>query len=133
VLWATLEGEDAKLWRARCPTKALPRRKAGTMKEALKLQKQIVADLKSGRDPHADNPIVADYMSAWIDQRKLADSTLALPDLLALMALRAAMEREFAEALNRIDRQIEQETEKELASVIDAAANRMTKAPTTGS
>src|SRR5829696_5186701 len=70
TLWATLEGEDAKLWRQRHPGRSLPRRKAATIKEALKLQRQLVDDLKANRDPNADNPKVADWVKTCIDRKR---------------------------------------------------------------
>lgn len=70
TLWATLEGDDAKLWRQRYPGRSLPRRKAVTIKEALKLQRQLVDDLKSNRDPNADNPKVVDWVKTCIDRKR---------------------------------------------------------------
>ena len=74
--WATLEGENAKHWRERYPGRTLPRRKAGTEKEARTLQRQLVRDLESGRDPNAKNPKVADWVRTVIDgKQKIATST----------------------------------------------------------
>lgn len=78
VYWATLEGHEAKLWRERYPGRALPRRKAADLKAALKLQRDLITDLKSNRDPNADNPKVADRVKTCIERkRKLAPSTTA--------------------------------------------------------
>jgi hypothetical protein len=75
--WATLEGNDAKRWRERYPGRSLPRRKAETLKDALKLQRQLIDDLKTGRDPNAENPKVADWVRTCVDRkRKLAPSTV---------------------------------------------------------
>jgi hypothetical protein len=68
--WATLEGDDAKLWRQRYPGKSLPRRKAKSLKEALKLQRLLIDDLKSGRDPNAENPKVSDWVKTCIDRKR---------------------------------------------------------------
>ena len=77
ALWATLEGEDAKNWRARYPGRSLPRRKAKDVREALKLQRQLVDSLKSGVDPNAENPTIAEWVKTWIDgKQKLTDSTV---------------------------------------------------------
>src|SRR5581483_2455301 len=77
VYWATLEGDDAKLWRARYPGRSRPRRKAGTLKEARTLQRALIEDLRVGRDPQAQNPKIADLVKAWIDGRqKLTTSTI---------------------------------------------------------
>lgn len=78
VLWATLEGADAKRWRERYPGASLPRRKASGIKEALKLQRQLIDDLKSSRDPNAENPKVADWVMTCIARKRdLAPSTAA--------------------------------------------------------
>lgn len=78
VFWANLEGEDAKRWRGRFPGRTPPRRKAETLKEALKLQRALIDDLKSGRDPNAGNPKIADWVKTCIERkRKLAPSTAA--------------------------------------------------------
>jgi integrase len=77
VYWATLEGEHAKLFRQRYPGKSLPRRKAKDIRQALKLQRQLIEDLKAARDPNAENPRVADWVRTCIDRkRKLAPSTV---------------------------------------------------------
>jgi integrase len=68
--WATLEGEDAKLWKARYPGTSLPRRKAAALKAALKLQRGLVEDLKANRDPNADNPKVSDWVRTCIDRKR---------------------------------------------------------------
>jgi hypothetical protein len=68
--WATLEGEDAKLWRKRHVGRSLPRRKAKDLREALKLQRLLIADLKAGRDSNADNPKVADWVRTCIDRKR---------------------------------------------------------------
>src|SRR6266516_6643572 len=74
--WATLEGDEATLWRKRYPGRSLPRRKATSLKEALKLQRQLIDDLKAARDPNAENPKDADWVKTCIDRkRKLAPST----------------------------------------------------------
>jgi integrase len=74
--WATLEGDEATLWRKRYPGRSLPRRKAESLKEALKLQRQLIDDLKAARDPNAENPKVADWVRTCINRkRKLAPST----------------------------------------------------------
>jgi integrase len=70
IYWATLEGEDAKLWKARYPGTSLPRRKATTIKQALKFQRQLVNDLKANRDPNADNPKVSDWVRTCIDRKR---------------------------------------------------------------
>lgn len=77
VYWATLEGEDAKLWRQRNPGKSRPpRRKADSLKDAVRLQRRLCEDLRAGRDSNADNPLISAYVETWIDQRqKLASST----------------------------------------------------------
>jgi len=68
--WATLEGEDAKLWKARYPGTSLPRRKTTSIKLALKLQRQLTDDLKANRDPNADNPKVSDWVKTCIDRKR---------------------------------------------------------------
>lgn len=68
--WATLEGNDAKLWRARHPGRSLPRRKATSYKEAIALQRQLIDDLKAARDPNAENPKVADWVKTCIDRKR---------------------------------------------------------------
>ncbi len=74
--WATLEGEDAKRWRERYPGRALPRRKAESLKDAIKLQRFLVDDLKANRDSNAENPKVADWVKTCIDRKRdLAPST----------------------------------------------------------
>jgi integrase len=73
--WATLEGADAKLWRQRYPGKSLPRRKAVTLKEALKLQRALVDDLKAARDSNAENPKVADWVKTCIDRKRDLEAT----------------------------------------------------------
>jgi integrase len=76
VLWATLEGEEAKLWRQRYPGRSVPRRKAATLKAAVKHQRELIADLKSGRDPNSENPKIADLVKRFIDQKqRITDST----------------------------------------------------------
>ena len=78
VYWATLEGDEATRWRERYPGRSLPRRKAADLREALKLQRALIDDLKSNRDPNAENPKVADWVATCIDRkRKLAPSTIA--------------------------------------------------------
>jgi integrase len=78
VYWATLEGDEAARWRERYPGRSLPRRKATDLREALKLQRTLIDDLKSNRDPNAENPKVADWVATCIDRkRKLAPSTIA--------------------------------------------------------
>jgi integrase len=77
AFWATLEGEHAKLWRDRYPGRSLPRRKAKDLRQALKLQRQLVDDLKAVRDVNAENPRVAALVRRYIDQnRELAPSTV---------------------------------------------------------
>lgn len=77
VFWATLEGDDAKTWRKRYPGRSLPRRKAATLKEARALQRDLIEDLRVGRDPQAHNPKIADLVETWISGRqKLAVSTI---------------------------------------------------------
>lgn len=77
VYWATLEGEDAALWRARHPTATVPRRKAKDLNQAGKLQRQLIEDLRAGRDLNAGNPRVSDWVKACIDRKRdLAPSTL---------------------------------------------------------
>src|SRR5258706_7338179 len=76
IYWAALEGEDAKLWRERYPGRSRPRRKAATLRAALKLQRQLVDDLKTGRDPNAENPKVVDWIQTCIDRKRdLAPAT----------------------------------------------------------
>jgi integrase len=76
VYWATLEGADAKDWRERYPGRSLPRRKADDLKAALKLQRLLIDDMRTGRDPNAENPTVMVCVETWIDgKQKLADST----------------------------------------------------------
>lgn len=70
VYWATLEGDDAKLWRKRYPGRTPPRRKAPTIKAAIALQRQLVDDLKSGRDSNAENPRVAEWVRSCIDRKR---------------------------------------------------------------
>ena len=70
AFWATLEGEDAKLWRKRYPGRSLPRRKAKDLREALKLQRLLIDELKAGCDPNADNPRVADWVQTCIDRKR---------------------------------------------------------------
>jgi integrase len=41
TLWTTLESDDAKLWPQQYPGRSPPRRKAVTIKEALKLQRRL--------------------------------------------------------------------------------------------
>lgn len=77
VYWATLEGEDAKLWRQRYPGRTVPRRKAKDLNEARKLQRQLIEDLKAGRDLNAGNPKVSEWVKTCIDRKRdLAPSTL---------------------------------------------------------
>jgi integrase len=68
--WATLEGDDAKLWKARHPGRSLPRRKATTLKDAIRMQRQLVDDLKAARDPNANNPKVVDWVRTCIDRKR---------------------------------------------------------------
>jgi site-specific recombinase XerC len=76
VHWATLEGEDAKLWRQRYPGRSLPRRKAASLRDALKLQRGLTDDLLAARDPNAQNPKVAEWVQTCIDRKRdLAEST----------------------------------------------------------
>lgn len=76
VYWATLEGEDAKIWRERYPSHTLPRRKAADYKIAQKLQRRLIDDLKQGRDPNGENPKVSDWVKGCIGKkRQLAGST----------------------------------------------------------
>ena len=75
AFWATLEGEDAKLWRKRYPGRSLPRRKAKDLREALKLQRLLIDELKAGCDPNADNPRVADWVQTCIDRKRGSRST----------------------------------------------------------
>lgn len=76
VYWATIEGDEAKTWRTRYPGRSLPRRKAASLKEALKLQRLLVDDLKAARDPNAENPKIAAWVETCIDRkRKLTAST----------------------------------------------------------
>lgn len=70
VYWATLAGDDADLWRARHPGTRPPRRKAKSPKDALRLQRNLIDELRAGRDPNADNPQVAAYVAKWIAQRQ---------------------------------------------------------------
>lgn len=70
VFWATLEGEDAKLWRKRYPGTSLPRRKAKDLRAAMKLQRQLVDDLKNNRDPNAENPKVSDWVLVCINRKR---------------------------------------------------------------
>jgi integrase len=70
IYWATLEGDDAKLWRKRHPGRSLPRRKAKDLREALKLQRLLIDDLKAGRDSNADNPRVAEWVRTCIDRKR---------------------------------------------------------------
>jgi integrase len=75
--WATLEGDEARLWRKRYPGRSLPRRKATSLKDALKLQRQLIDDLKAARDPNAENPKVVDWVQTCIDRKRdLAVSTI---------------------------------------------------------
>lgn len=74
--WATLEGDEARLWRERYPGRSLPRRKATSLRQALKLQRSLVDDLKVARDPNAENPAIVDLVDRWIDRRKLAATTI---------------------------------------------------------
>jgi integrase len=75
-LRATLEGEEAKRWCDRYPGRALPRRKAKDLRAALKLQRELIDDLKSGRDPNTDNPTIIDLVKRHIDQKqKISEST----------------------------------------------------------
>src|SRR5438128_538781 len=76
VYWATLEGEYSKDWRERYPGRSLPRRKAASQREAIKLQYRLIDDLKNGRDSNAENPKVMEWVKVWIDgKQKLAPST----------------------------------------------------------
>jgi len=76
VFWATLEGDDAKSWRECYPGRSLPRRKAESLKEAIKLQRLLIDDLKTGRDPNAENPTIVVWVQTCIDRkRKIAPST----------------------------------------------------------
>jgi integrase len=68
--WAALEGEDAKLWRERYPGRSRLRRKAATLKEALKIQRQLIDDLRTVRDSSAENPKVADWVRTCIDRKR---------------------------------------------------------------
>jgi integrase len=70
VYWAGLDGEEAKLWRERYPGRSRPRRKAATLKAAVKIQRQLIDDLKHGRDPNAENPKVADWVRTCIDRKR---------------------------------------------------------------
>lgn len=74
--FATLEGPDAQTWRARHPGRSLPRRRVRTLREAIQAQRELIAELKAGRDPQADNPTIAAYVETWIaGRKKLAPST----------------------------------------------------------
>lgn len=68
--WATMEGDDAKLWRQRYPGRSLPRRKAKDLREALKLQRLLIDDLTTGRDSNAENPRVVDWVRTCIDRKR---------------------------------------------------------------
>lgn len=75
--WASLEGEEARTWRARYPGRSLPRRKASDLRGAIKLQRQLIEDLKTSRDPNAENPKVADWVKTCIERRRdLKPSTI---------------------------------------------------------
>jgi site-specific recombinase XerD len=102
--WATLEGDDAKLWRERYPERTLPRRKAKTYTEAIRLQRQLVDDLKATRDPNAENSTIAHWVETGINRkRKLAPSTIRRyrqlltwqikPHRIAKLRLQQAMKR----------------------------------------
>ena len=77
VYWATLEGEDAKLWRKRYPGKSLPRRKAKDQKAASIAQRRLSEDLKNGRDPNAKNPKVADWVRTCIERKRDLETSTA--------------------------------------------------------
>jgi integrase len=76
VYWATLTDEDAKLWRQRYPGRSLPRRKAADIRAVMKVQRQLIDDLRTGRDPNAENPKIAAWVETCIGRkRKLAPTT----------------------------------------------------------
>lgn len=74
-LLATLEGKDAKQWRERHPGQSLPRRRVQSLKEAMQAQRELIADLKAGKDPNADNPTISAYVETWVEQRRVGAST----------------------------------------------------------
>lgn len=76
VYWATLEGMHAKEWRERYPDRTVPRRKAKTLKEANEKQRQLIAELREGRDVRTNNPTISELVEQWIAGRKLQSSTL---------------------------------------------------------
>lgn len=67
--WATLVDEHAMVWRERYPGRTKPKRKASTLKEALKLQRGLVDDLLAARDPQAHNPTVSAWVEEWVAGR----------------------------------------------------------------
>jgi integrase len=73
--WATLEGDEAKLWRKRYPGKTLPRRKAKNLRQAITLQRQLLDDLKAARDPTRENPKTADWVETCIKHKRSAASS----------------------------------------------------------
>lgn len=68
--WATLEGNEAACWRDRYPGRTVPRRKAKTLGEAVQLQRRLIKDLETGRDPNPENPTVAIWVERWIENRR---------------------------------------------------------------
>jgi integrase len=114
--WATLEGEDAKLWRERYPGRSLPRRRARDIKTAIKLQRSLTDDLKVNRDPNAENPEVADWVKTCIERkRKLALSTVVRykglltwqiePHLIGRLRLRQVQRRQLEEWIDTLIKQ----------------------------
>jgi integrase len=72
---ATLEGKEAQEWRERYPGCSLPRRRKRSLDLAVKAQRALIADLKAGKDPYADNPTLSAYVEGWVEQRRVGDST----------------------------------------------------------
>jgi hypothetical protein len=62
------------------------------LKEAVRLQRDLIADLKAGRDSNAENPTIADLVKRRIDQKQeiRARDAQALPRLVAVADQAAA-------------------------------------------
>lgn len=60
--WASIEGDDAKLWRASYPGRSRPRKKAKTLDEAVLRRNQLSLAVRTGRDLTIEKRETADLM-----------------------------------------------------------------------
>lgn len=66
--WASLEGDDAKLWRARYPGRSRPRKKAKTLDEAVILRNQLSLTVRTGRDLAVEKRETVDLMRSVVGE-----------------------------------------------------------------